>query len=184
MLWEWWETENYRKQTENSPYLMPPPKVHVFSAAPLLPPRTLGLQPFPKHCLKECRAADEDILAEMTMCAKKKIIKHMNRTSSPTPSLRSISAFVGLIIPSTFIVPILLISLSVKESCEFTKIISIVWATGCYIFLICEMLMTLTWYFNRPWPKITQMITCLFCHWAKFIMISRFNLHAAIYTLQ
>lgn len=53
-----------------------------------------------------------------TSLLKKK--KHIDRTSSPTPSLRSISAFVGLIIPSTFIVPILLISLSVKESCEFT----------------------------------------------------------------
>lgn len=36
--------------------------------------------------------------------------------SSPTPSTRSNSAFVGLIIASTFIVPILLISLSVNES--------------------------------------------------------------------
>lgn len=42
-------------------------------------------------------------------------------SSSPTPSLRSISAFVGLMIPSTLIVPILLISLSVSESCGVTQ---------------------------------------------------------------
>lgn len=45
----------------------------------------------------------------------------MNRCCLPTPSLRSSSALVGLIIPSTLIVPILLISLSVNESCGFTK---------------------------------------------------------------
>lgn len=41
--------------------------------------------------------------------------------SSPTPSTRSNSAFVGLIIASTFIVPILLISLSVNESWKNLK---------------------------------------------------------------
>lgn len=47
--------------------------------------------------------------------------RYMNRCCLPTPSLRSSSALVGLIIPSTLIVPILLISLSVNESCGFTK---------------------------------------------------------------
>lgn len=46
---------------------------------------------------------------------------NINMSASPTPSLRSSSAFVGLMIPSTFIDPILLISLSVSESCGFTK---------------------------------------------------------------
>lgn len=43
---------------------------------------------------------------------------HTSRSSLPTPSLRSISAFVGFMIPSTLMVPILLTSLSVRESWE------------------------------------------------------------------
>lgn len=40
---------------------------------------------------------------------------------SPTPSFRSISAFVGLMMPSTWMDPILPISLSVKESWKKIK---------------------------------------------------------------
>lgn len=85
-------------------------------------------------------------------------------SSSPTPSLRSISAFVGLIIPSTFIVPILLISLSVSESCGFTSSSIQCEQTAAVVFY---MVNDNDWYVNLPFTKnhtvVTRMITYL--HW-------------------
>lgn len=84
--------------------------------------------------------------------------------SSPTPSLRSISAFVGLMIPSTLIVPILLISLSVSESCF----------RGCRVEVITKSLRTLTrvTYVQGEWLgylyKRCDRMTCHYWHATTF----------------
>lgn len=83
---------------------------------------------------------------------------------SPTPSLRSISAFVGLMIPSTLMVPILLISLSVSESCF----------RGCRVEVITKSLRTLTrvTYVQGEWLgylyKRCDRMTCHYWHATTF----------------
>lgn len=109
----------------NQQYLTPPPGEPVLYAVLSLRPGTLDLRPSPGRCLQTCTSAGgckERLDNKMNIGKKKRVkIKCWFVFPSPTPSTRSNSAFVGLIIASTFIVPILLISLSVNESWKNSK---------------------------------------------------------------